>query len=152
MGLNLSGGLAVFLVSGLGGIWLAGQATADGAVFTAAQAEAGRKAYQAQCASCHAGDLGGRDDAPALTGDTFMATWGARTTTELFDFVRTTMPPEGSSMTPDEYLAIVAHVLGQNGAKAGSSPLTATTGATINVVATGKRPPSVLDVPMMARR
>jgi mono/diheme cytochrome c family protein len=120
-------------------------------VFTAEQAAAGRQSHQKECASCHAGDLGGRDDAPALTGDAFMATWGTRTTKELFEFVGTTMPPEGSSMTPDDYLGVVAHMLQQNGATAGTRPLTATTAVTINAVATGKKPASAFDSPMLAR-
>ena len=152
MGLiNVTSGAAIFLACGIGGAWLSVQTAPEGGVFTAEQAGAGRQSYQNECASCHAGDLGGRDDAPALTGDGFMATWGARTTTELFDFVRTTMPPEGSSMTPDDYLGIVAHLLHQNGATAGTRPLAATTAATIKSVATGKRPPSAAEGPMMAR-
>jgi mono/diheme cytochrome c family protein len=113
------------------------------AVFTAVQATEGRTTYQAHCASCHAGDLGGRDDAPALTGDGFLATWGGRTTTELFDFVRTTMPPDGASLTPEQYLTIVAHVLQQNGASAGEQPLTPTTAVRIGAV-TGKAKPILL--------
>lgn len=153
MGLiNVTAGTALFVVCGIGGVWLTGQPSPGAGVFTAEQAAAGRQSYQKECASCHASDLGGRDDAPALTGDAFMGTWGARTTTELFDFVRTTMPPEGSSMTPDDYLGVVAHLLEQNGATAGTRPLSAATAIAINSVATGKRPPSAADAPMMARR
>jgi mono/diheme cytochrome c family protein len=69
--------------------------TAATAIFTVAQAEAGRSAYQEHCASCHAGDLGGRNDAPALKGDAFLATWQAKPAKELVEFVSATMPPEG---------------------------------------------------------
>jgi len=152
MGLiNVTAGAALFVACGIGGVWLTGQPSPGSGVFTAEQASAGRQSYQKECASCHAGDLGGRDDAPALSGDAFMATWGTRTTKELFEFVSTTMPPEGSSMTPDDYLGVVAHMLERNGAAAGTRPLSATTDANIGSVATGKKPPSAADAPMMAR-
>jgi cytochrome c5 len=112
------------------------------AVITAEQAAEGRKNYQNRCASCHAGDLGGKDDAPALTGDSFLATWGAKSTKELFEFVRTTMPPDGTAIAPDEYLTILAHMLQQNGATAGTQPLTAGTDARISAV-TGKAKPFI---------
>jgi mono/diheme cytochrome c family protein len=110
------------------------QSSADTQVFTAEQAAAGRTAFQAHCASCHAGDLRGKDDAPALKGDAFLATWQAKPVTELFDFVRTTMPPDGGSLTPEDYLAIVAYALQENGAKAGSQPLSVSTKTTISAV------------------
>lgn len=96
-------------------------------VFTAAQAESGRTAYQAHCASCHAGDLGGRDDAPALKGEAFLATWQAKSAKELFEFVSATMPPEGGDISEDAYLAIVAFAIQENGGAAGTQALTATT-------------------------
>ena len=51
--------------------------------YTAAQAAAGRAAYQASCASCHLPDLAGRNEAPQLAGNNFMNTWRARTTRDL---------------------------------------------------------------------
>ena len=39
---------------------VAGQAPGGAPVYTAAQATAGRAAYQANCASCHVADLGAR--------------------------------------------------------------------------------------------
>jgi mono/diheme cytochrome c family protein len=108
------------------------------AVFTAAQAAAGRTAYRAHCAACHASDLGGRDDAPALAGPDFLKTWGPRTTAQLHDFIRTTMPPDGGTLAPEEYLAVVAHLLERNGAVAGVQPLDATTAAGIASLIQGR--------------
>lgn len=121
--------LLVFVGSACLGFGWSRTAAAAGqtAVFTAAQAEAGRSAYRTHCAGCHASDLGGRDDAPALAGPDFLKTWGPRTTAQLHDFIRTTMPPDGTALTPDEYLAVVAHLLERNGAVAGAQPLDATT-------------------------
>jgi mono/diheme cytochrome c family protein len=108
------------------------------AVFTAAQAEAGRTAYRTHCAGCHASDLGGRDDAPALAGPDFLKTWGPRSTAQLHDFIRTTMPPDGTALTAEEYLAVVAHLLERNGAVAGAQPLDAATAAGIASLTQGR--------------
>jgi mono/diheme cytochrome c family protein len=107
-------------------------------VFTAAQSAAGRTAYRTHCAGCHASDLGGRDDAPALTGPDFLKTWGPRTTAQLHDFIRTTMPPDDTTLTPDEYLAVVSHLLERNGAVAGDQPFAATTAVGIASIVVGR--------------
>ena len=133
----------LLLVRGGGSLGFGWSRTAAAAgqtgVFTAAQADAGRTAYRTHCAGCHATDLGGRDDAPALTGPDFLKTWGPRTTAQLHDFIRTTMPPDGTALTPDEYLAVVAHLLERNGAAAGDQPFTATTAVGIASIV-GSRP------------
>jgi mono/diheme cytochrome c family protein len=116
------------------------QPEAAKAVFTKAQVEAGRPAYQAYCASCHTPDLGGRNEFPALAGDDFFASWRGRTTQELYDFISATMPPEGPSLTPEQYLGITALILQENGASAGAEALTPTTAVPIGSIATGKRP------------
>lgn len=38
--------------------------------FTAAQAAAGEALYQVHCATCHLGNMGGRNEAPQLAGGT----------------------------------------------------------------------------------
>jgi len=131
---------AIVLVFSAGGAWVNAQSPSDAPVFTAEQAAAGRSAFQAHCASCHAGDLGGRDDAPALKGDAFLATWKAKPVNELFDFVRTTMPPEGGSISADDYLAIIAYTLQENGAQPGPQPLTASTSTVISAVLSRPKP------------
>src|SRR5215469_15012519 len=55
--------------------------------FTAAQAQAGRAAYQGTCGACHAPDLSGREG-PQLAGANFMSQWGTRTAGELIGFMR----------------------------------------------------------------
>jgi len=129
------------LLAGLavGSTWLSA-AQAPAAIFTAAQAQSGRTAYQTHCASCHAGDLGGRDDAPALKGDAFLATWQAKPAKELVEFVSATMPPEGGDISPDDYLAIVAFTLQENGGAPGAQALTATTPTPIRDAVTRPQP------------
>ncbi|MFN7918387.1 MAG: cytochrome c [Vicinamibacterales bacterium] len=96
---------------------VAGQQPAGAPVYTAAQATAGRAAYQANCASCHVADLGGRNEAPQLAGGDFMNTWRTRTVKDLFDYMSSTMPPGGPSLSPDQYASIVAYILQQNSAQ-----------------------------------
>ena len=136
---------AVVLMCSACGAWAHAQPASESSVFTAEQASAGKAAFQTRCASCHAGDLRGRDDAPALKGDAFLATWQAKPVKELFDFVRTTMPPEGGSISADDYLAIVAYALQENGATAGPQPLTASTSTLIGVVLSRPKPQPARD-------
>lgn len=112
------------------------------AAITAAQIAAGRDAYQARCASCHLPDLAGRNEASPLAGRAFMAAWRDRTTRDLFDYIRASMPPGGATLGTDEYLAITAFILRSNGAAAGATALTATTAVGIGTIATGVAPPT----------
>src|SRR5882672_5413571 len=100
-------------------------------VYTAAQAAAGRAAYQANCASCHVPDLSGRNEAPPLAGGSFMNTWRSRTTRDLFELMQATMPPNAPSLNVDQYLANTSFILQSNGMPAGSQALTATTAVLI---------------------
>jgi mono/diheme cytochrome c family protein len=131
---------AAFLLSGALGFGLVCQPPAGG-VFTKAQADAGRAIYLERCAGCHTADLGGREDAPALAGDGFLSAWSSKTTRDLFEFVRDTMPPDGPTLAPEIALDVVAHILRENGAAAGPAPLGAATAAGIGSIATGRRPP-----------
>ena len=97
------------------------------AVFTAAQADAGRAAYFQHCASCHMPDLSGSNDAPPLAGTNFLSAWQARTTRDLFEYVSEAMPPGGAALDAKTYTAIVAHILQSNGAKPGGQTLDAST-------------------------
>ncbi len=140
----VAAGLGLAIVSGpLPGLSAdaagAAQAPTPG-IFTAAQATAGRDAYQTRCASCHLADLGGSNEAAPLAGSAFMNAWGARSSRELYDYIRTGMPPGGPPLGENEYLSITAFILQTNGARAGTSPLAATTAVPIGSVATGATP------------
>lgn len=110
------------------------------ATITAAQAAAGRDAYQARCASCHLPDLAGRNEAAPLVGRSFMSAWRERNTKDLFDYIRTSMPPGGATLGADEYLAITAFILRSNGAATGPTALAAATAVPIGSIATGVAP------------
>src|SRR6185437_1902722 len=88
---------SMVLISGaavaLCGPFATGQERATAVTYTAAQAMAGRAAYQETCAACHLADLHGSNEAPPLAGVNFVNTWRNRTTSDLFNRIQTTMPP-----------------------------------------------------------
>ena len=119
-------------------IWAA-TATAAFGQFTAEQAAAGKATYQTSCSSCHAADLGGRNEAPPLAGSNFIATWGSRTVGDLVNYMQTAMPPgTPGSLGEAAYANIGAFVLESNGAAAGSQALARGSTVVIRAVATGR--------------
>src|SRR5689334_6081692 len=92
--------------------------------FTAQQADAGRAAYQANCAGCHAADLSGIGNALPLAGTPFVSGWGNRTVGDLVGFMEGAMPPNNpGGLGEQNYLNITAFILQTNGARAGNQPL-----------------------------
>jgi alcohol dehydrogenase (cytochrome c) len=91
----------------------------------AAQTLEGRTAYAQHCATCHGDTLTGGQFAGALTGPAFLARWGgdAGTVADLYEYIRTAMPPGGAGTLPDEtYAALTALIMRENGAP-GDAPL-----------------------------
>lgn len=136
--------LAAVAIVGSRGASLTAQAPAAAPVFTAQQADAGKKHYDTTCAPCHGSDLGGAD-APALAGADFVKAWGTQTTADLFKYAQG-MPPGGTPLADDDNLDVVAYLLQQNGADAGAAPLLPTTAVKISAIASGKRPPMAMAV------
>jgi mono/diheme cytochrome c family protein len=100
-------------------------ANTDQGLFTKAQAERGRTAYDAQCADCHGTKLEGGTSSP-LAGDEFFASWSRPELTldDFFYIVRKTMPKEAAGSLPREsYADIVAYILQQNGFPEGETEL-----------------------------
>ena len=122
-------------------------AESPAAVFTAAQGDAGRVAYESSCGKCHTNQLTGRTGAsnelpelaslseemqkvvkgydgqvPSLVGTGFMSKWA---TTKLFSRrIREGVlgfPPKG--LNDQTYLSIAAYILQFNGARPGSQAL-----------------------------
>jgi mono/diheme cytochrome c family protein len=86
------------------------RSTWDG-VYTAQQADRGAMLYMQHCALCHAPALTGADG-PPLTGPEFMSNWNNLTLNDLFDRVRTAMPPnDPDQVSPQQKADIVAHIL-----------------------------------------
>jgi len=93
------------------------------AMYTAAQASAGAKAYAKDCSSCHGAKLEGVS-APALRGGA--SGLKGFTVATGFTFVSTQMPAGNpGALSSAEYVNIVAYILSRNGHPAGSVALTA---------------------------
>ena len=153
---------AIMLVSGVLGsglFVLTGQQPAQPAVFTAAQAEAGRIAVEETCGKCHTPTLLGRKGdpgelppigalsedyqkfigprrwVPPLAGPVFLSRWGSKTAAELIARFQETVPyfpPQG--MNNETTVNITAYILQVNGAKAGTVPLTRTTDVVVSSI------------------
>jgi alcohol dehydrogenase (cytochrome c) len=108
----------------------------DSPLFTLQQAAEGKALFSVRCATCHGDALQG-GSAPALAGADFASAWSAdelaadwadsqRTVDDLDFIIRTTMPKGGAGkLRPEEYTAILAYILQQNGYAAGLTPLRA---------------------------
>jgi alcohol dehydrogenase (cytochrome c) len=86
------------------------------ATYSADQADAGAVVYQQQCAACHLPNLAGAFESPELAGPNFRNTWGARSVSDLLELIRETMPVQApGSLDDDQYVALAAFMLRQNG-------------------------------------
>lgn len=106
---------------------LAGAQDSKPALYTADQASAGAAIYSQSCGTCHGVQLEGVA-APALKGPAFgeMATAQSLTAAALLDVVTNTMPQsDPGSLKPEDYNAVTAYILQQNGYPAGGTALAA---------------------------
>jgi mono/diheme cytochrome c family protein len=113
--------IAIALLAGVAGvdIW--------SGVYTEAQAKRGEAIYADRCASCHAPDLSGIDQAPALTGSDFTAEWNDQSVHDLFERVRISMPADKpGSLDGQQVAAVLAFILQKNDLPAGQTELPTT--------------------------
>lgn len=123
------------VMAALGIAIVAGQQPAATGPYTAAQAEAGRAAYQANCVGCHRANLEGTNEGAPLAGANFLNVWRSRTTLDLFTRIQISMPPDNKGGAGDQAnLNIVAFILQANGAPAGTQPLTPATAVPIGSI------------------
>jgi mono/diheme cytochrome c family protein len=103
----------------------AGAQSAKPALYTAEQAQAGAAVYVQACGGCHGGALEG-GGAPELKGAGFNARAVAQgmTPQSLHEVVANTMPQtDPGGLKPEDYNAVVAYLLQQNGFPAGVTAL-----------------------------
>jgi hypothetical protein len=95
-------------------------------VYTEAQAMRGERDYGRSCERCHGVDLTGDPltEIPPLQSAPFVEQWQGKTTKDLFDLIKRSMPAdEPDSLTTRAYVDIVAYLLSANGFPAGSQEL-----------------------------
>lgn len=105
----------------------AARTTWDG-IYTEKQSERGQELYAQHCAACHSDTLTGGEQAPPLTGPEFLANWGSLTVGDLFERVRTTMPPGRASKLNRQINAdVISYMLKVGGYPAGEAELSTAT-------------------------
>jgi len=94
-------------------------------VYTAAQALHGDSLYKVTCVKCHGATLSGGDEGSPLVGSAFLGNWRDLTLDQLFDKIRTSMPPDNpKSIATRDVADLVAYLLAQNQFPAGVKVLT----------------------------
>jgi mono/diheme cytochrome c family protein len=108
-------------------------------VYTEEQAKRGEAVYAKTCAACHGEALIG-GNAPPLKGDEFAFLWGDKSVGELFDRMKTLMPPENPNGLPaDSYRDVTAFVLRANSYPAGEKDMPADKEALDRIFITAKQ-------------
>lgn len=94
-------------------------------VYTDSQAVRGDTLYKAQCGKCHAANLSGGDEGPALNTAIFLSNWDGHTLADLTDRIRNSMPPDDPNTIPRKQVVdMLAYMLAQNHFPSGRTALT----------------------------
>ncbi len=90
--------------------------TTNSGVYTAAQAERGKKLFEAKCTACH--------DTARFTGDVFLEPWDGKPLKDVWDIASGTMPEDNpGSLQQQEYGDILAYFLHLNAFSTGDAEL-----------------------------
>ncbi|MBY0494440.1 MAG: cytochrome c [Cyanobacteria bacterium] len=85
-------------------------------VYSAAQAERGKKTFGEKCSGCH--------EPSRFSGDTFHEAWDDKALKEIWDIASGTMPEDNpGSLKQQEYADIIAYFLSLNDYPAGDAEL-----------------------------
>ncbi len=93
------------------------------AQYSAAQAEAGKAAYNSNCAVCHGNTMTNGTFGPPLAGEYFRNVWTGRSVGSFFERVKTMPPAAPNSLPSETYVNITAYILQVHGVKAGAAKL-----------------------------
>ena len=90
--------------------------TTNSGVYTAAQAERGKKLFESKCTACH--------DTARFTGDVFLDAWAGKPLKDVWDIASGTMPEDNpGSLQQQEYGDILAFFLNLNEFPTGETDL-----------------------------
>ena len=91
-------------------------ANANTALFTEAQSDRGRQLFREECSDCHYSS--------EMSDDGFQFEWERRSVGALLDHVSGSMPDDDpGSLTPQQYVDVIAYILNLNGFPAGGAEL-----------------------------
>lgn len=90
--------------------------TTNSGVYTAAQAERGKKVFEAKCTACH--------DTARFTGEAFIDPWAGKPLKDVWDIASGTMPEDNPGSLPQQdYGDILAYFLHLNEFPTGEAEL-----------------------------
>ena len=90
--------------------------TTNSGVYTAAQADRGKKTFSEKCSGCH--------EPSRFSGDAFHEAWDGKALKEIWDIASGTMPEDNpGSLKQEEYADILAYFLQVNEYPTGSAEL-----------------------------
>jgi cytochrome c len=119
--------IAVWMIGVVGAVRAQAPKSVWDGVYSTEQAKRGEETYTKNCSECHQADLSGDGFAPALSGAEFMNAWNGLTVGDLFDRIRVSMPPgKETSVTNQEKIDVVAHILHFNKFPEGQTDLAPT--------------------------
>jgi mono/diheme cytochrome c family protein len=133
------------LTAGLAAGFAQAPATVLDGVYTTAQAERGRGAYESNCVGCHEAQDA---DGPQLMGKAFLDRWREDKLESLFTFIKTSMPGNNpGGLDERTYADILAFILEANSLPAGEKELRPDMVGSIQLVGTeGPQPLSNLTI------
>ena len=109
--------------------------SSDSGVYTREQLSRGQDVFIAQCRSCHTPE--------SHTSPTFQATWGGKSLSELYTYIRERMPKsEPASLSDQEYIDVLTYLLRLNRAPEGAAELPADADA-LKGIRFDPKPPAV---------
>jgi len=114
--------------------------TQDG-VYSDAQAKRGESTYSKACASCHAADLSGSGQAPALGDADFIKEWTDQPLSDLYDRIQATMPADApGTLKPAEVGDLMAFIFARAHMPPGAADLPSETAALKSIAFVAPKP------------
>jgi len=142
--ITLTIGAALACVTAVAGAQTVKPVSVWSGVYTAAQNQRGQEFHADVCAMCHGPRLNGAGQSemppsPAIAGGTFLRKWSGQTVAALFVIVRHTMPPDSpGTLTDQQSIDAIAHMLAVSGMPAGNRELPPDPGALAGIVIEAK--------------
>jgi len=100
--------------------------TLSDGVFSEEQSRRGQVIYFTTCVRCHKAEMTGSQIVPPIIGEPFLSRWSRKTAGDLFEWVRTSMPPfDTERLSRQESADVLAYVLSRNEFPAGEAELVA---------------------------
>ena len=110
-------------------------------VYTADQAGRGLETYKQQCSMCHGETMSGGGGVPAVAGPEFLYGWNGKTVAELFDYLKTKMPPsDPGGLSDRKYADVIAAMFQTDGFPTGKTELGVESKVLTGIVITRAKP------------